>query len=163
MNNFILTKDNVFDDLTCNSIIDYFNKIKPVEDKYYNIVYEAPVFKKEKLQELFNNYFKIFPETGYIVDNLSLKELRIKQFKNGKFFSPWHHETNLKNYRRVLALMIYLSDHDCGTEFMSGEIIKSKKGRAVMFPAYFTHTHRGQRCPENKDRYIYGGYFHLSN
>ena len=29
-----------------------------------------------------------------------------------------------------------------------------------MFPAYFTHTHRGQACPHNKDRYMLGGYFH---
>ena len=160
MNNFILVKDDVFDSMTCDHIIDYFNKVKSDKDKYYNIVYEAPLFKKEKLQDLYNTYFKTFPEAGYIVDGLSLKELRIKHFKDDKFFSSWHHENNLKCCHRVLAMMIYLSDHDCGTEFMSGEIVKSKKGRGVMFPAYFTHNHRGQKCPENKDRYVYGGYFH---
>ena len=34
----------------------------------------------------------------------------------------------------------------------------SKSGRLAMFPAYFTHTHKGEVCPENKDRYLLTGY-----
>jgi hypothetical protein len=51
-----------------------------------------------------------------------------------------------------------LSDNNCGTEFYEGATIISKKGKVLLFPAYFTHTHRGQLCPEFKDRYILGGY-----
>ena len=36
--------------------------------------------------------------------------------------------------------------------------IMSVKGRATLFPAYFTHTHKGHICPEKKDRYIITGY-----
>ena len=54
--------------------------------------------------------------------------------------------------------MIYLSTHDCGTEFWNGDIIKSEKGRLVMFPAAYTHIHRGQKCPDNNNRYLVGGY-----
>ena len=30
-----------------------------------------------------------------------------------------------------------------------------------MFPAFWTHTHRGQPCPENKYRYILSAYVNL--
>jgi len=54
--------------------------------------------------------------------------------------------------------MIYLTEHNCGTEFFNGDYIKSEIGRLVIFPSYFTHTHRGQKCPNNKTRYIITGY-----
>ena len=45
-----------------------------------------------------------------------------------------------------------------GTEFFNNEVIQSELGKVVLFPAYFTHTHRGQVCPEKKDRYLLTGY-----
>lgn len=39
------------------------------------------------------------------------------------------------------------------------KVIKSEIGKVVLFPAFYTHTHRGQVCPENKNRYIITGYF----
>ena len=59
----------------------------------------------------------------------------------------------------ILSLQIYLSNHNCGTEFSNyNKTIKSDIGKVVLFPAYFTQTHRGQICPENKNRYIITGY-----
>ena len=57
--------------------------------------------------------------------------------------------------------MIYLSTHKCGTEFHDGLLILSHIGRLTIFPSYFTHTHRGQVCPEKKDRYLLGGYYEI--
>ena len=62
---------------------------------------------------------------------------------------------------RVLAFQLYLSDHNCGTQFMNGEYVESDIGKAVLFPAYFTHTHRGQACPQKKTRYLITGYFNF--
>ena len=62
---------------------------------------------------------------------------------------------------KILGLMIYLSTHKEGTEFYSGEVIKSEKGKAIIFPAFWTHLHKGQKC--SKDRFIVGGYFNLIN
>ena len=52
----------------------------------------------------------------------------------------------------------YLSDHNCGTEFYNGCMVKSVKGRSLLFPPYWTHAHKGQPCPDNKERYILSAY-----
>ena len=31
-----------------------------------------------------------------------------------------------------------MSDHNCGTEFYDGEVVKSKTGRAIVFPSSIT-------------------------
>ena len=84
--------------------------------------------------------------------------MRLKKFEPKKFFSQWHSEHCISNPHRILNVQIYLTEHNCGTEFFNGNIIKSEIGKLTFFPAYFTHTHRGQVCPENKVRYIITGY-----
>ena len=79
------------------------------------------------------------------------------------FFENWHSEHSIENSNRILNFMIYLSTHDCGTQFLDKRIIKSEKGRLAILPSYFTHTHRGMPCPEGKDRYMFGGYFNFSS
>ena len=37
--------------------------------------------------------------------------------------------------------------------------VRTKSGRGIMFPAYFTHTHRGSICNKGLDRYIISGYY----
>ena len=44
------------------------------------------------------------------------------------------------------------------TLFYNKKVIKSEIGKLVIFPSYFTHTHRGQKCPDKKNRYIITGY-----
>ena len=55
----------------------------------------------------------------------------------------------------------HLTEHNCGTKFFNGNVIKSEIGRLVIFPSYFTHTHRGEKCPDGKVRYILSGYFNF--
>ena len=68
---------------------------------------------------------------------------------------------DLTNEPRILSILVYLSNHNCGTEFYNGKVIKSVKGRALIFPAFWTHTHKGQPCPDNKYRYILSAYVNL--
>ena len=73
--------------------------------------------------------------------------------KQGTF----HSEQSIED-PRVLSILVYLSDHNCGTEFYNGFTIKSVKGRAMVFPPYWTHAHKGQPCPDKKFRYILSAY-----
>jgi len=87
-----------------------------------------------------------------------LDTLRFKKFNKGQSFSSWHSEHGFTKPYRILAIQLYLSKHNCGTEFYFKKVIKSDIGKVILFPAYYTHTHRGQICPENKNRYIITGY-----
>lgn len=73
----------------------------------------------------------------------------------------WHSEIypqlpNNEPLHRVLALLYYLNDVDEGgeTEFHYQEIsAKPKTGSLVIFPAGFTHTHKGH-IPISNDKYV---------
>ena len=84
-------------------------------------------------------------------------------FEKNKGFINWHSEHSFSYPFRVLSLQIYLSNHNCGTEFFRDIIINSNCGRGILFPSYFTHTHRGIVCPDKKDRYIITGYLTFIN
>ena len=164
-NNFILVKDNLLTNLECDKIIDYFkDKIeKETSENGINYAYfkeedyKNLFFLKDIIQNYINNYTKLYEEFLY-VNKFSISSFRFKHLKPGNFFKRWHSEHNFQNPYRIFCLQIYLSDHNCGTEFYTGKVILSKKGRGVIFPAYFTHIHKGQMCQEYKDRFLLSGY-----
>ena len=166
--NFIAIKNNFLTKKECKSLIKDLDKGLKKSPKNYQ-GYEYKYIKIKKIQELIviksldilKTYALIYPELDLTEDKFELTELRFKKFKGKIYFDKWHSENCLKYPNRILNLMIYLSDHDCGTEFFSGEVIPSVAGSAVVFPSYFTHTHKGQPCPKGKTRYIITGYFNF--
>jgi hypothetical protein len=160
-NNFVLSIPNFLNKEECNSIIEKFNNFKK-DDKfeyssyyYCDITQNIFVDKFNKAIEQYKNTFKEITLTG---SSWNLTNLRLKKFTSGNSFNQWHSEHCISNPYRVLNVQVYLTEHNCGTEFYNGEIIKSEIGKLTFFPAYFTHTHRGQVCPDNLDRYIITGY-----
>ena len=71
-----------------------------------------------------------------------------------------HNETSGSYPYRLLAWMVYLNDAECGTEFPYQNItITPKKGRTVIWPAAWTHPHRGV-TPNVGVKYIATGWFY---
>jgi hypothetical protein len=171
---FIYIENNYFSEEECDILIDIF---KPLTEKFSNVNgYNGFYFESDseycndirlkfinnKFQKSLDTYMFIYPEITHL-GNLSLGEYKFKHWKPGKNFEHWHQEVCKATPFRVLNFMIYLSSHNCGTQFFDNKIINSEKGRLVIFPSYFTHLHRGQKCPENKDRYIFSGYVNMVN
>ena len=161
---FILVEDGLFSNNDCEKLIaEYSYKTKKAERTELDYLYctiDIDSFSHlEKIVKVLKDYKDKFDEIDKTPSMWKLDSLRFKHFKPGHSYNQWHSEHSLTYPNRVLSLQIYLSEHNCGTEFYNGEVIKSKIGRVALFPAYFTHTHRGQVCPENKDRYIITGYF----
>jgi len=166
--NFTLTLDNFLSEKDCKDIIEFFkDKTQPPENNYLNYlqadIEQSPFMFliSTKILSAIDEYKKLYPESHMTSSYWGFTNMRFKHFKPGKNFDNWHSEHSFLYSYRMLSIMIYLSDHNCGTEFYNGDIIKSKVGRLTMFPAYFTHTHRGQICPDNKDRYLLTGYFNF--
>jgi len=108
-------------------------------------------------------YTAQFPQLRYIDNGLEFSPWRFKHFPPTYAFDRWHSEHNLAVAHRVLCIIVYLSDNECGTEFMhDSTVIESRKGRAVVFPTFWTHTHRGQLDPLGVDRYIMSTYAHFT-
>ena len=75
----------------------------------------------------------------------------------------WHcEESHFVSSHRVLAWMIYLNDLPEGegeTEFLHQSVrLRPRKGDVVIFPAGFTHTHRGNP-PLTTNKYIATGWY----
>lgn len=162
--NFILIKDNIFSKKECEHIIDsYSKKCNEGEKSHYGYnFYDIEKFKYiNKLSHIVEEYKNKFKEIEMTTSKWKLGYFRFKHFKPRKNFDIWHSEHSLSHSTRVLNMQIYLSDHNCGTQFLDHETIKSVTGRVAIFPCYFTHTHKGQVCPENKDRYLITAYMNF--
>jgi len=159
-NNYTMEIFNVFSKPECVDVLNQYNKNlkEAVFYKYADIDYSKFKYIK-KLANCIDIYKKEYREINLTASKWKLDDLTFKAFLNGKNFDPWHSEHSICHPNRMLALQIYLTNHNCGTQFFSKQIIKSEIGKVLLFPAYFTHTHRGQSCPEKKDRYIITGYY----
>ena len=91
----------------------------------------------------------------------------IKKYPVGGGFKVWHCENDFKsmlNYDRCLVFMTYLNDvEDGGTEFFHQHLsTPAKKGLTLIWPAYWTHTHRGI-VSRLKEKYIVTGWINFIN
>jgi len=159
--NFILIKDKIFSKKECKHIINTYSKncVKGEKPLFGYNFYDIKIFEHyDKIAPVVKEYQETFKGIEMTPSKWRLGGFRFKHFKPGKNYDCWHSEHAISYLARVLNVQVYLSDHNCGTEFLDHKTIKSVIGRVAIFPSYFTHTHRGQVCPENKNRYILTGY-----
>ena len=131
---------------------------------------------RKHLDESLIKYFKKYPYTQQvpfdkeytdkeIMDNIKLKysfwskSLMMKRYTKGKDgFHAFHEECGdlFPTLARTLVCMYYLNDVEEGgeTEFYHQQLkFKPTRGSLVIFPAYFTHLHKGH-IPISNDKYI---------
>jgi hypothetical protein len=72
---------------------------------------------------------------------------KIQETSPSQGYHVWHYETGSRHHsNRLMAWILYLDDIEEGgeTEFLyQRKRIKPQKGTLVIFPASYTHTHRG--------------------
>ena len=104
---------------------------------------------KEQLYKIIKKYSKKYPE---MEDNASYglgEHYNLQNYPVGGGFKKWHFENDFRskerNAHRCLVFMTYLNDvDDGGTEFKYQNVTSpAKKGLTLIWPAYWTHTHRG--------------------
>ena len=84
-------------------------------------------------------------------------DVKAKKIPIGGGFHRWHYENGgLQVSPRKLVVQLYLNTVEEGgeTEFLYiNKRVKAKQGTFIIFPAAFTHTHRGNP-PIGQDKYI---------
>jgi len=115
------------------------------------------------LQSCFDDYVNEYD----ILKDLDLRCTSIKMQKTdpGAGYHVWHCEQgNHESSSRCLVYSLYLNDiDDAGeTEFLYQRVrIPPKENSMIIWPAGFTHTHRGNVVHGNKSKYIITGWFYL--
>ena len=86
-------------------------------------------------------------------------EFTLKKFEGeDEGFKVWHMEHGKAVPYRILVWMFYLNDAQSGTEFFYYPKIESTKGRLVIWPAGWTHYHKGV-TPNKGLKYLISGWY----
>ena len=116
------------------------------------------------LTPLYTQYMNKYSIGGF---NLSCLTFKIHKVIEGQGYHVWHHETKPRSQLqgdRVLTWMSYLQAPEEGgeTEFLhQAKRIKPEVGTTLIWPAYFTHLHRGGMVLKGEKIYI-TGWFELA-
>tara|TARA_R110000744_G_scaffold85764_1_gene167599 strand:- start:87 stop:749 length:663 start_codon:yes stop_codon:yes gene_type:complete len=87
--------------------------------------------------------------------------MQIQRYIGDQGFHSWHHENHGGSMsKRELAFLYYLNDVDGGeTEIKyNPQKIKPETGKLTLFPAYWTHKHRGNSPKDGQTKYVITGW-----
>ena len=170
------------EDLTlCDNLINYFNNNKDtfegrsahgvdklIKDSTDCYLLDDNLLNQyvDQLLKVTEKYVKKFPFCDHYGPWGIIDSINIQKYNPSQAFHAWHTERanhTVPNSSRHLVFMTYLNDVDEGgeTEFYhQGIKIKPRKGLTVIWPADWTHTHRG--CPAPAEtKYIATGWFNF--
>lgn len=120
----------------------------------------------EGLQRCYDLYSEQF---SYLKDvKLSCNNIKIQEISSGNGYHVWHCEQGNGPWdsRRAVVYMLYLNtlpeDANGETEFLYQERrIKPVENTMVLWPATYTHMHRGNPVYGDNTKYIVTGWFLL--
>ena len=116
----------------------------------------------EVISKCFSDYVEKYNLEGM---RLSCHVFKLNKVKEGQGYHVWHYENigDPVSDRRALAWMTYLKVPEKGgeTEFLhQSKRIEPVVGRTLIWPAYFTHLHRGNP-PLKGEKYYITGWFEI--
>ena len=170
LNNFIAGW--YIDSYLCDSIVDEIelnpNKFSAGIKEYTNC--DMSQFNKQlhdqycfQLNNVVEEYKRLYPECYENLHIWGWTPPRLQKYEPGKAYRELHCENNGQGLyqSRHLVYMTYLNDiHDGGgTEFPQQDlIIPAKKGLTLIWPAGWTHHHRGI-VSDTQKKFIITGWF----
>lgn len=93
--------------------------------------------------------------------NHQIRAMKIQKTLPGEGYHVWHFESdNLERSSRIISWAVYLNTIESGgeTEFLyQGVRVPAVEGTLVIWPAGFTHTHRGNP-PLSGEKYLLTGW-----
>ena len=126
------------------------------------------VFKAyfDELFECYKNYVEEWPFLKDIAQKLEIGSFNLQRYKLVQHFKKIHTErSSIESSHRVFAFMTYLNDVEEGgsTYFSHYDLeIQPKKGLTLIWPAEWTHAHRGNILQAGS-KYIITGWINFAN
>ena len=172
---FVGIFDGALEKEYCRDLINYFNDegdrfVQPVGvDRHIND--SDDLYLHERLRDvpphfidhffivLLQEIYPIYTDKFSALSNLQMQGqgLKMKRIRPGAGFHNWHFESTGDRYPRKVVVQLYLNDIDEAgeTEFLyQNKRISPKEGRMLLWPADWTHIHRGNPPIGKEDKYI---------
>ena len=116
--------------------------------------------------EIIDSWLNEYPviKTG-LYKELYTSNMKIQKTRLTEGYHNWHseHTSKMQDVRTILAFMVYLNDVDEGgeTEFLyQSKRIQPRRNTFIIWPAGFTHTHRGNP-PLSGEKYVITGWINV--
>ena len=132
-----------------------------------------PILPVDARVELFNVLNPLITEYRLkynIAPDLYCNAIKMHQVRESEGYFTFHYENHDEQYidsqahRRILTWMFYVEEPEEGgeTEFLNQRIrITPKVGRLLIWPAHFTHLHRGNPVLRGRKTYVTSWYICL--
>ena len=118
----------------------------------------------DQLFECYKNYVEEWTFLEKISERLEIGSFNLQRYKPGQHFKKIHTERfSLDSLHRIFAFMTYLNDVQEGgsTYFSHYDLeIKPSKGLTLIWPAEWTHAHKGNILKEGS-KYIITGWMNI--
>lgn len=118
----------------------------------------------DSLHKCYMDYLLQWPFLKDMGVNFEVGTFNVGRYRRGQHFQRMHCErSGLANLHRVLAWMTYLNDVEDGGEtyFSHYDVeIKPKKGLTLIWPAEWTHAHKGNVVRQSS-KYMITGWMHF--
>jgi hypothetical protein len=181
---FVGVYHNFFSKEYCEKVIDYFNlaekagltgnrqshdkALKTYKDDSFlfcsGTAHIDPSFTTEFLNKFWGTAYPLYVREYAILTESgrhNIYDNKLQKTLPGQGYHVWHYEASDRSCaNRLLAYIVYLNNVEEGgeTEFLYlGKRIKPTAGTLVIWPAAFTHTHRGNP-PLSGEKYIMTGW-----
>lgn len=174
--NFLGIYENAFSQDFCEQLIEHIDLLEDrgivipsqnfkhkIDDNSINFVHFYNLKSWSWIGELFLPNIREYVEeyfTKYSIlsqNKFLLYDIKATKINNGGGYHTWHYENQTyTSSNRVLAIQLYLNTVKEGgeTEFLYlNKRINAEQGKVLIFPAGFTHTHRGNP-PIEQNKYI---------
>ena len=121
----------------------------------------------EKLYECHKDYLKQWPFITTFAEKIEIGRFNMQRYLPGDHFQKIHTERfSLDTLHRIFAFMTYLNDVDVddggSTYFSHYDLeVQPQKGLTLIWPAEWTHAHRGNIL-KSGSKYIITGWMDLS-
>jgi len=156
----------------CDDLVDYYKNNNEYKfDRQDILNTKEVIFYNDSNNKVVRSFFDILLKcvTNYMIKYKLNNKVQISKTNNIQHYQSktgyvnLHYEKNKENPKRQLVYMVYLNTikKGGGTEFpFQNTIIKAIKGNLIIWPADFTHPHKGI-ISETEEKYIATGWLEI--